>query len=77
MNFSIIQTVSEILLHMVPSWHKKGTELAIEKVPSLSEKGAKLQDELAIDYQDFISEYFKKVPCYVEKGAKLIGQNKK
>jgi ATP-dependent DNA helicase RecG len=87
---------SEVLLYLVPSWHKKGTQLpilnwpeyqlyekelakkgtqlAIEKVPGLSEKGAKLSDELVIDFQGFISEYFKKVPSSAEKGAKLLAK---
>lgn len=53
---------------------KTGTQLESGKVPSSTKKGAKLPPNSSIDYQEFMSEYFKKVPSSIEKGTKLLAK---
>lgn len=78
----------EVLLHLVPSWHKNGTRLRQfnwpekqpfmktrkKKVPTRIQKGTKLSSETGADYQEDIKTEIKKMPSWDAKGTKLISK---
>ena len=78
----------EVLLHLLPNWHKNGTrfrqldwpvkqpfmKFEKKKVPSKIPNGTKSGVETGTDYQDVISIGIKKVPSWDEKGTKLLSK---
>lgn len=78
----------EVLLHLVPGWHKNGTQFrqlnwpekqpfmksGKKKVPGRIQKGTKLSSDTGADYQEDIRSEIKKIPGWDAKGTKLLSK---